>query len=364
MSVFKKIFSKKEKSSDVTESATPKGFYVAIVKQVDKITAESVRIHFEIPSGMKKHLDFTPGQYIDVLVQVDGNELRRSYSICSGEGEDLAIGVKAVANGTVSAYLNKNIELGSELIISKPNGNFKHDAARKNVVAFAAGSGITPILSIAKSLAPDAKMNLFYGNRTPSSTMFSSDLANLPQVQTHYFYDEEQFENAGLGRIDKTQVSAIIKSNLELLKAEAFYICGPEEMILSVVEILNLFGVPKEKVHYELFTVPVKLKTETEVLENDFKGVSKLRVLLDDEEIELNLKSDGKTILDAVNAEGYDAPYSCRGGVCSTCKAKVTKGKVTMKLNFSLTDADVEAGYVLTCQAHPASEEVNLTYDV
>jgi ring-1,2-phenylacetyl-CoA epoxidase subunit PaaE len=165
------------------------------------------------------------------------------------------------------------------------------------------------------------------------------------------------------GRLDKEAISNEIKANLSLLKADAFFLCGPEEMIKDGIEVLALFGVPKEKVHYELFTTPVLMEQQFAVSTSDFEGESKVTVILDDEQVTFGLNSDGKTILDAVNKEGYDAPYSCRGGVCSTCKAKVLKGKATMTLNNSLTDQEVQDGFILTCQAHPASEELTVSYD-
>lgn len=359
MALFKKLFKKEEKSSTTHH----KGFYDLSLKEVKHLTADSIQIIFDVPNDLKETFRFIPGQYINICVIVNGKEERRSYSICSAKNEDLAIAVKAVSNGTVSKWAKESLQAGQILSVSKPEGNFQLKAEHQIVVAFAAGSGITPILAIAKELATtNRQMTLFYGNKTESNILFKSDLDQLTAVTKHYYLTRESKEGFSSGRLTKDNISEAIKADLNLLKADAYFLCGPEDMILAGKEVLTLFGVPKEKIHYELFTTPTHLIDQKEEV-NDFKGVSKLKVILDDETIEMQLKSDGKSILDAVSGEGYDPPYSCRGAVCCTCKAKVLKGKATMKMNYSLTDQEVADGYILTCQAHPASEEVVISYD-
>ena len=300
---------------------------------------------------------------MNFLLEINGEEIRRSYSICSGENEALAVAVKAIKNGIASNWFNSVAAVNDLLFVAAPEGNFILPANAKTVVAFAAGSGITPIVSLAKALQNNqGQMQLFYGNRSLENTLFKTDFENLSAVTTQYFFSQEQNEGAIAGRIDKETITNCIKADLALLKADAFFICGPEEMILAVVSTLEFFGVAKNKIHYELFTTPVLMKKE-ETVESNFKGTSAVKVILDSEVAEFSLANEGKTILEALEKAGLDAPFSCRGGVCCSCKAKVLKGSASMKMNYSLTDEEVKDGYILTCQAHPTSEELIVSFD-
>lgn len=363
MSLFKKIFGKGEQPEQ-KQNAQPKGFTRLTIQEVKHLTNDAVQLSFKIPMDQASNFRFLPGQYVNLAATIDGQEVRRSYSICSAPSEGLSVGIKQIEGGVFSRFAKHQLTAGDSLLVSAPQGNFQYDGTAKKVVAFAAGSGITPVFSIAKSLPNDASMNLFYGNRLEQNAMFLEELRGLPQVHLHPYLSGETKEGFSEGRLDKGAISAIIKRDLDLLKADAYYICGPEEMIVAAVEVLKMFGVVKEKIHYELFTTPVHLVSETTSNSSDaFSGVSKVTVILDDEKINFSLKTDGKTLLDAVNNEGFDAPYSCRGGVCCTCRAKVLKGSAKMTLNYSLTDEEVRNGYILTCQAHPTSEEIVISYD-
>jgi ring-1,2-phenylacetyl-CoA epoxidase subunit PaaE len=360
MGLFKNIFKKEDAGNK-----TPKGFHTLQVAGIERLTADSVKVTFEVPAELKSTFQFTPGQYLNLCVDIDGKEERRSYSICSAPSEPLSVAIKGVEGGRVSSWATQQLAVGDAVLVAHPFGNFLLEDQHKTVVAFAAGSGITPILSMAKVLnSRSGKIHLFYGNRKQDSMMFHADLTALENVNLVPYLSAEILDGYKSGRLDKEAISNEIKANLSLLKADAFFLCGPEEMIKDGIEVLALFGVPKEKVHYELFTTPVLMEQQFAVSTSDFTGESKVTVILDDEQVTFGLNSDGKTILDAVNKEGYDAPYSCRGGVCSTCKAKVLKGKATMTLNYSLTDQEVQDGFILTCQAHPASEELTVSYDV
>lgn len=340
-----------------------KGFHNLQIASVEKLTSDTVKITLTVPQDLKRSYQFTPGQYINVIVDFNGVEERRSYSICSGPNEDLAYAVKAIEGGKVSVWFNTIAEKGMELPISEPQGNFKLDENHKNVVAIAAGSGITPILSIAKALeSSGGKLRLYYGNRLRSSIIFHKEIAAFQNVQTNWFLTGEQVEGYNHGRIDKDSLTAQIKADLDILKADAFFLCGPEKMILDCVETLKFFGVSEKKIHFELFTTPVLMKQEP-VEVSSFQGTSHVKVILDREIVEFDMKSKGKTILDAVADNDVDAPYSCRGGVCCTCKAKILKGSALMSKNYSLTDEEVKDGYILTCQAHPTSEELTISYD-
>lgn len=341
-----------------------KGFYEIPVGAIERLTSDTVKVVFDVPADLSNEFQFIPGQYINIAADINGKEERRSYSICSGPTEKLAVAVKAIANGKMSNYLNTELSAGTELHISKPEGSFTLDKDAKTVVAIAAGSGITPILSIAKSMNnTNGTVHLFYGNRTTASTIAANELSALAHVKTTHFLSGESLEGTVHGRITKESFTEQIKANLDLLKADAFFLCGPEQMILDVKEALELFGVAKAKIHFELFTTPVLMKSEEQVVTAAFKGTSKVKAILDHEMIEFNLPTVGKTLLEAVENEGMDAPFSCKGGVCSSCKAKIKKGSASMKINYSLTDKDIEEGYILTCQAHPTSEELIISFD-
>lgn len=340
-----------------------KGFHSLTISRIDRLTQDTVQVVFEVPADIKSEYDFKSGQYLDVIIPINGVEERRSYSICSGTSEDLAIAVKAVSNGKVSNWLNSEANEGTVISVSTPKGNFILSDQAKNVVAIAAGSGITPILSIAKEIEKrDGNLRLFYGNRTISSIIFKDELAKLRNTFVTGFLSGESVEGYEKGRINKESFTNIIKSDLSLLRADAYYICGPEEMIMQVVDTLKFFGVAESKIHFELFTTPVLMKTEPEEVSN-FDGISHVKVILDGEMVEFDLKAKGKSLLEAVETEGLDAPYSCKGGVCSSCRAKVLEGSVSMRTNLSLTDEEVKKGYILTCQAIPTSENVKITYD-
>jgi ring-1,2-phenylacetyl-CoA epoxidase subunit PaaE len=192
--------------------------------------------------------------------------------------------------------------------------------------------------------------------------MFYDQIEKLEQTKCTFFFSKEQHEKGKNGRIDKENFTALMKENLQLLKADGFYLCGPEEMIKNVKDVLTFFGVSKSKIHFELFFAPIQT-TEDQQTQSTFTGVSKVQVILDSETTHFDLDAHGKTILEMTETAGLDAPFSCRGGVCSTCKAKVLKGSATMTLNYSLTDKEVSEGYILTCQAHPTSDELIVSFD-
>lgn len=361
MGIFKGMF---KKESEGTEAKGPKGFFELTVDEVLHLTDESVKVSFDLPVILKDKFSYVPGQYITLSLEINGKEERRSYSICSGKKEKLSIAIKAVVAGTVSVWANKELKKGDCLFVSPPEGQFVLPENAANIVAFAGGSGITPIMAIAKALEESGKkMTLFYSNKTKASILFKSELDQLTCTETKYYLTKENSSDAKFGRLTKEAITAEIKDNLDLLKADVFLLCGPEAMIQQANETLKLFGVDKEKIRFELFTTPTDMPSEAPTEVNDFQGVSKVQVLLDDELIDFELDADGKTILDAVGDLGYDAPYSCRGAVCCTCKAKVLSGKASMTLNYSLTDQEVADGYILTCQAHPASADLKLSYD-
>ncbi len=359
------LFSKLSKKSAAADS---KEFKSALLEVESKtqLTPDAVEVRFKIPEEHKDDYKFIAGQYINVIAQINGKKEMRSYSICTAEDNGLAIGVKKIEGGTISTFLVDKVQVGDKVEISKPQGNFNWKPNTKSIVAFAAGSGITPILSILlKQRAESGPSTLFYGNKTVADTMFRDVFKTIAGCKVVPFYSREVVDGATNSRMTKQAISEAIKADLGLLRADHFYICGPEEMIMNINEVLTVFGVEKEKIHFELFTTPVKLAaTETKVTAGDFSGTSQVSAILDGEIFRLELKTNSSTILEALDKQGADVPYSCRGGVCCTCKAKIVEGSATMKVNFALTDEEVRDGYILTCQAQPTSEVLKLDFDV
>ncbi len=350
-------------------------FYKLKVAEICNETPDAVSVAFEISNDIKPEFNYQPGQYLTLRLFINGVEERRSYSLCSSPFEDelLRIAVKKIENGKVSTFINEQLNQGDEVDVMLPQGNFVLDVNEDNenlYVAFAAGSGITPIMSMIKSVLKKevkSKFILFYGNRTADLTIFKSDLDELSgeKFNVKYIFSREKSSSELFsGRIDKEKANALLKGNNDLLTADRYYLCGPEEMILNVTSCLEGFGVNKEKMFYELFTAPVLFtdQKDEQVEANDFTGNAKVKVICDEEEVEFELGSDN-LILDAAIEYDLDVPFSCKGGVCCTCKAKVISGKVTMDANYALSDAEVEEGYVLTCQAHPASANVVVDFD-
>lgn len=343
------IFKKKENSS--------KGFNNLSVNNIQKLTDKSIKITFEIPSDKFQDYHFLPGQYIDLESEIDGEKIRRSYSICSLSEGQISIGVKFIENGKMSGFLKK-VNPGDNLSVSTPKGNFTCAGNESHIVCFAAGSGITPIISILNF--SKAKKQLFFSNKSLENTMFRNELFEMNDVVKNYYFTQVNEENHKFGRLNKEAIIEEIKADLNILKADTFFLCGPYEMVKEIKEALNMFGVSESKIKHELFESVIK---ETPKNISVFSGNSQISVTLDGEVVEFEIKDAKKTILEGIESKGMDAPYSCRGGVCCSCKAKVLDGSVNMKVNYSLTDEEVTAGYILTCQAVPSSDHVKISFD-
>ncbi|MDC3336664.1 FAD-binding oxidoreductase [Flavobacteriales bacterium] len=351
------LFKKKKK----TESS---GNAMALtVAEIKEETPDSISIGFQVPDAEKSNYAFVAGQYLTLIADIDGEEVRRSYSICGGEQDALLrIGVKRVKEGRMSNYLPNALKVGDTVDVMFPAGNFKLEDGSKSYVAFAAGSGITPIMSqIKKTAKAGGSYKLFYGNNSEESTMFKQELDALCSDRISVNYS---FTSKGDARYTEATVSEILKENLELLKADAFYLCGPQEMIEGAKTAIAAFGVAPEKIHFELFVavLPDAKKAKKKKAEKS-KGAVPATVVLEGESISLSIDPKGDSILDQVLDKGYDAPYSCKGAVCSTCKAKVLEGSARLDANFSLSDKELEEGYILTCQAHPTSDTITVDYD-
>ena len=334
-------------------------FHKLKVDKIKQITDESVEIFFEVPQNLKSNFSFTAGQYITISTIINQEEVRRSYSLCSCANSNiLSIGVKRIENGLMSSYLTKDLKVGDFLNVMQPNGTFCLNDEKK-VVAICAGSGITPILSMLKS--NDRNFTLIYGNKSQSSTMFLEEI-NKMNITTYFTYTRENIDGCYNSRIDNNLLKNIL-SNQNYLNADGYFICGPGDMIELVEEFLLNNGVDKSKIHFEKFSSNTKNKAQEIVSETDDQIISNVTVIMDGDEFDYQLAANGESILDSAMSIGADVPYSCKGGVCCTCKAKVIEGKAVMTENFSLSEEEVEEGFILTCMAHPVSEKIVVDFD-
>jgi len=345
-------------------------FYKLNIKEVKQETKDAVSILFNVPTELKTNYQFIAGQYINLKLTLDNQEIRRAYSICSSPNSDeLRIAVKAVKNGVFSSFANTNLKAGDILEVGIPEGNFTFEPQidrQRNYAAFVAGSGITPVLSIIKSVLesePNSSFVLVYGNKSPEEAIFYKELHNLrsqfvSRFFVHFVYSQSNNEGELFGRIEKSTVNFILDNKHKEKAFDKFYLCGPEEMINSVSEVLKSHNVKEKNIKFELFSSSSK---ENEIKES-LEGHSKITVLVDGDEVSFEM-SQKQTVLEAALKQSIDVPYSCQGGVCSSCLARVTKGSATMKKNAILTDKELAEGLILTCQAHPTSNEIFVDYD-
>lgn len=344
-------------------------FYSLTVKNIKKLTPSAVAITFDIPKDLIQTFAFTAGQYITIKKEIKGEELRRAYSISSSPKKDtITIGVKKVDRGGFSDYAHSKLAEGDVLEVMPPEGRFVFNPTEspKNIAAFAAGSGITPIMSITKTVLDSNPANTFvlvYGNKSYEETMFYTDLVNLQLNYTNRFFiyftnSQAQEKDSLFGRIDTSTVNFALKNKHKDVPFDAYYLCGPEAMIHKVTDTLKENGVAADKILFELFTA-TEIKEELSVTA---EGETQIEVLVDDETFSFTMDKK-MVVLDAVLKENIDAPYSCQGGVCSSCIARVTEGKAEMANNQILTDGEIEEGFILTCQAHPLTPTLKVDYD-
>lgn len=346
-------------------------FYKLAISELHKETEACVTIRFQVPTELKDTFKFKAGQYITLKSNIDGKEVRRDYSICSSPNSGiLKVAVKAVANGYFSSFANSKLKVGDVIEVAPPNGRFvfePNDSGARTIAAFAAGSGITPIMSILKSaLESEPKSNfvLVYGNKSPKDTIFLDELLHLQakyleRLKLHFVYSQSQEDKALFGRIEKSTINFLLKSDYNNISFDLFYLCGPEPMIHTVKDVLLESGIDESQILFELFTVTTPAKEINDTL---IDGKTKVTVFLDDEETTF-VMDQKKSVLDAALAENLDAPYSCQGGICSSCLARLTEGEVTMRQNNILTDSELEEGLILTCQAHPTTPTIRVDYD-
>ncbi len=351
------------------KSAMP-DFHKLSIRQITRETPHAVSIAFEVPSNLKSTYSFIPGQYITIKTDVNDKEIRRAYSICSTpKSGELIVTVKEIPEGTFSVIANNQLKAGDVLEVHPPEGNFlltTNAEANNTYAAFAAGSGITPVMSMIKTVLeeePNSRFVLVYGNKVPEETIFKTTLlelqANYPErLFIEFVYSRAQEENAHFGRIEKSTINYVLKNKFKDTTFAGLYLCGPEEMINTVTGILAENGIEKDKIHFELFTS----STEEAEIDANLDGKTNITLVVDDEEFNF-VMDQKKTILDAALDEDIDAPYSCQGGVCSSCICKVIEGSAVMEKNSILTDGEIAEGLVLACQAHPTSDSVKIDFD-
>lgn len=350
-------------------------FYSLEVAEIRRETPGCVSVAFTVPSSIENDFAFEAGQYLTIKKTIQNQELRRSYSLCSAPHEnEWRVAIKQIPDGVFSGFANQELQIGDTLEVLAPMGNFKFtpDAqAQKNYVLIAAGSGVTPIFSILKTILtaePNSTVTFFYANKGQTEIIFREELEALKNKYLDKLNLVHVFsrENTGVpllkGRIDTERIQKLLQAFLKGQAIDAAFLCGPQQMILAAKDELVQFGLASNQIHFELFHAePIQKRAEETVQVPAFD--SKIELIMDGEVTNFYLSSQGPTILDAAYQAGADAPFACKGGVCCTCKAKVLRGEVTMDINYALTPEEVEQGYVLTCQAHPKSTDVLISFD-
>lgn len=343
-------------------------FHKLSIKNRIQETADAVSLVFEVPENLKTNFSFKAGQYITLKATINGSEIRRAYSICSApESGELKVAIKTVDNGIFSTYATSQLKVGDVLEVHEPEGKFVLEPTRSNnYLGMAAGSGITPVLSMIKAVLqrePSSSFTLIYGNKSSEKTMFKAELDALSitydsRFNLHYVFSRQNEEGSLFGRIDKGHTNYFIKNIYKNWSFKTVFLCGPEEMIKTVSTTLKENRYKESQILFELFTASVNEESNSQIKE----GQTEVTVLLDDEEFTFTMKQTDD-ILAAALRNDVDAPYSCQGGVCSSCLAKVNEGKAVMAKNNILTDDEVDDGFILTCQAHPITSKISIDYD-
>lgn len=347
-------------------------FHKLSVKNIKRETDKAISISFNLPENLIESFAFKSGQYITLKTEIDGNEIRRDYSLCvSPKSGELKVAVKEVKDGTFSAYANNSLKAGDTIEVAPPKGRFTfepNDSKTKNIALFAAGSGITPVLSIVKCALEEevhSKVILVYGNKTRKDTMFLNELLELQHTYQDRFsiqfvFSQQDEEDAVFGRIEKSTVNYVMKNKHKNVEVDAFYLCGPEAMIHTVKDVLTEHNIDETKIHFELFKAAKQAEVKAD--ETIASGSTKITVTVDDETTTFEMQQK-QTILEAALDKDLDAPYSCQGGICSSCLARVTEGSATMRQNNILTESEVAEGLILTCQAHPTTPSITIDFD-
>lgn len=354
-------------------------FYPLKVKEVRPETAECVSVALEVPAELEETFRFAAGQYLTLRTHIDDADIRRSYSICASPmDKELRVAIKKVEEGKFSTYANHKLQAGDVIDVMPPLGKFtpRLQKTGKQYLAFAAGSGITPIMGIMKTVLhdePDSNFTLVYGNKNRNTIIFREAIEGLKNKYMNRFtvYHILSREHMDVplfnGRISAKKAEEFGERLIDISAMDEAFICGPEEMILSVREKLIEMGMPSANVHMELFSSPDQPKVAHQKWAAEHKEdtgfKSKVSIRLDGVTFDMELGYNDESILDAALKAGADLPYACKGGVCCTCRAKVIKGEVDMEVNYALEHDEVEKGFILTCQSHPKTEHVIVDFD-
>ena len=354
-------------------------FHSLKIKEIKKETDDCVSVTFEIPDALKSKFIYKQGQSLTMRATIGNEEVRRTYSLCSSPLEnEWKVAIKKVEGGSFSTFANLSLKKGDMLDVMQPVGKFYvelNPENKKKYLAFAAGSGITPLLSIIKTTLqtePQSSFTLVYGNQSRSSIIFFEELEGLKNkyLQRFNFINilsrERTDASINFGRINTEKLVELSKL-INYSSIDETFICGPEEMIFSVKEFLEQKGIDKKKIHFELFTTPGQKKTEVRSPKSETNSgpKSNITVKLDGRSFAFDLSLTSNTsILDAALQQGADLPFACKGGVCCTCKARLLEGEVSMDVHWGLEDEEVEQGYILTCQSHPKTEKIVVDFDV
>lgn len=353
-------------------------FHKIKILDIYKETKDTSVVTFDVPEHLQERFKFIQGQHLTLKQDINGEDVRRSYSLCSSPIENQwKVAVKQIPGGIFSKYVNAELKRGDDIEIMEPTGNFYVDIdakTPKNYIAFVAGSGITPLLSIIKThleLEPQSTFKLFYLNQTVKSIIFKEEIEQLKnrffgRFQVFYFLTKEQRDIPFLnGRFDKEKLAVLTKTFIDIEDTDHCFICGPQEMIFLIRDELKAVGLREENIHYELFFSgnPEDNKQITEALEQKAEG-TEVTIIDGGTEFHFIMDDDSDTILDGALAAGADLPFACKGGVCSTCKCKIIEGTVEMKVNYALEESEVENSFILSCQAVPTSKKVKVDFDV
>ncbi|WP_180096793.1 MULTISPECIES: 1,2-phenylacetyl-CoA epoxidase subunit PaaE [unclassified Acinetobacter] len=348
-------------------------FIPLTIKSIQPQTEQAICIAFDLAPEQLDAFQYQPGQHLTIRHLTDDGELRRCYSICSDTQEDMSIAIKKIDQGQFSTWANAHLKAGDVLEVMPPQGVFFQKAAKaggQNYLGFAAGSGITPILSIVKSVLnrqADATFTLVYGNRSWKQTMFSEQIMDLKdrfkeRLQlVNIFSRELNDSDIFNGRIDAEKLQQLFQANLISAEADHCFACGPEEMMAAVETVLPTWGIQRSKIHTERFNTGTAPKATAQQMES--RSEERVNIILDGRELIVEVSKQDDSILDAALRAGADLPYACKGGVCATCKCKVLEGQVEMAVNYSLEEDEIQKGYVLSCQARPTTANVRLSFD-
>ena len=355
-------------------------FYRLKVKDIRPETENCVSVAFDVPESLREAFSYKAGQYLTLRTQIDGEDVRRSYSICAGPDEDLRIAVKRVDAGQFSTFVNEKLRASDELEVMPPDGRFYtplDPAHKKQYLLIAAGSGITPIIALVKSILltePQSRVMLLYSNKTRGDIIFRDALADLKnefmdRLSVVYFFTREDLDSPLFqGRLDADKLRQILKTIVQPEQLDEVFICGPEAMMLELRQRLLDLGFNKKQIHIELFGTTKKDKHRKFRKANGeaqpVEALSLVKIKRDGATLEFRLHPDGESVLEAALEQGADLPFACKGGVCTTCRAMLEEGEVEMDVNYGLEPEEVAAGFILTCQSHPKTSTLVVNYDI